>query len=137
MNFKRLVIGVMCLIASGCTADFKTEVSENAVRKFHEYLNNSDHEAIYDMSTEGFIKSDSTENMSAFFRGVRDKLGANQGADLQNWNVHIGTSGKVVTLAYVSQYENGEAHESFVFHEAGNQALLHNYNINSRVFIVH
>jgi hypothetical protein len=136
MKYKNAFIIPLLIVIGACSGGFDTEKSEQAVKRFHEHLNNSDFNAIYDSASEGFRESDEKENLIRFFRAVREKLGAYGSTELQGWKVNHGISGKVVTLTYDTKYEKGKAREVFTVFETDEGGEIHNYNVNSTVFIL-
>lgn len=136
MKYKKVLIITLLIAVGACSGGFDTEKSERVVKQFHEQLNNSDFEAIYNSATEEFKESDEKENLVRFFGAVRKKLGGYRSAERLGWNVNYGISGKVVTLTYDTKYDKGEAREVFTIFETDEGGKLHNYNVNSRVFIL-
>ena len=56
-------------------------------------------------------------------------------ANETEWHVDAARSGKLVNLFYNTQFTEGNAQEHFIFFVGGDDARLHNYEIDSPLLI--
>ncbi|HED36626.1 MAG TPA: DUF3887 domain-containing protein [Ignavibacteria bacterium] len=136
MYKKALLLIIVFLNMCSCSVDFNTDKSDQAVKDFRNYYNNKEFEEIYKKSSEAFKRNASYEKFEKYMNGIYKKLGAFKKSKDNGWNVNNNLSGKNVKLGFISQFEEGEATETFTFVENNDIALLQHYNIQSEKFII-
>jgi hypothetical protein len=135
--WKSVLIATLLVVAAGCDrlAGYTT-ASKHAVRSFHDQLNDQRYDDIIRGATAGFRNSVTPAERLAYFDGVRNGLGQHQDSDRISFSADSGPSGVGVTVTLDSRFEFGSAQETFVFVERDERMVLHDYRINSRVFMV-
>jgi hypothetical protein len=135
--WKSVLIATLLLVAAGCDrlAGYTT-ASKDAVNSFHQRLNEQRYDDIIRGATAGFRNSATPAERHAYFNGVRSGLGQHQDSDRISFSADSGPSGVGVTVTLDSRFEFGSAQETFVFVERDEGMILHDYRINSRVFMV-
>jgi hypothetical protein len=126
-----------CLLSS-CVSTLlhSGDESNQAVRHFHQELNDGQYEQICQEADSGFTQSDTHENLIKFLRGVHTKLGNATGENLIGTNVNATTSGSFIVASYDSTFVAGKAHETFTWARSGTELKLRGYNIQSNAFII-
>lgn len=134
---KSVVLAGLLLVAVGCDqlAGHAT-ASKAAVKRFHSHLNHAQYDAIIRGATAGFRASASREERLAYFDGVVSSLGRHQDSDRVAYSADSGPSGSGVTVTLNSRFEFGSAQETFIFVERDDGMVLHDYRINSQVFMM-
>jgi len=136
MNLLRRCAIAVAFIAGACTMSADTALAERAVDVFHEMLNAGQFEAIYAASADDMKKAAQREEFVALLEAVHRKLGVTKSWSKRGWNASYNTSGRFMTLAYSTIYEEGDAAEQFVYRLADGKALLAGYHINSAALIL-
>ncbi len=131
------IAGAACVpLLTACSIDEDTRIARQAVASFHQRLNQGDYREIYGNAAREFVESDTEENLVAFLQAVHAKLGDHIKAVQTNWHVNYGSQGRIVTLVYDSEYQQGRATETFVFRISDGQARLIRYDVNSRALLL-
>ena len=134
---KTVLLATFLVAAAGCDQlAGHPAASKNAVMTFHDHLNNERYDDIIRSATAGFRNSASAEERHAYFDGVRASLGRHQDSDRVTYSADSGVSGSGVTVTLDSRFEFGSAQETFVFVERQEEMVLHDYRINSQVFMM-
>ena len=134
---KSVLVAALLVASAGCDQlAGHAAASKNAVATFHDRLNNERYDDIMRSATAGFRNSASPEERHAYFDGVRNSLGQHQDSDRVAYSADSGVSGSGVTVTLDSRFEFGSAQETFVFVERQEGMVLHDYRINSQVFMV-
>lgn len=123
---------VLLVLASGCR-DTITGASRARpeVTRFREQMKARQFEAIFDGAHPEFQKLAPKEKVLALFSAVDRKLGALKEATEVNWNSRTNKGVTNVALVFRSQYEGGEATETFTYRISDGRAQLLGYNISS------
>jgi len=134
---KMVLFASLLAIATGCDliAGHGT-ASDAAVQRFHSRLNDQQFDDIIRTATAGFRISSPAAERHAYFEGVVASLGQHQDSDRVALTAGSGVSGSGVTVTLDSRFEYGSAQETFVFVERNEELVLHDYRINSQVFMV-
>ena len=135
-NASPIILLLFSVFLVSCSGAFDIEAEQALVAKFHEHLNAENHNAIYEMGSQGFKASGSKEEFVEYFSAVRKKLGKYESTALVNWSVNYDISGNFTDLEYESVFEEGKAQEAFRITTNDKIAKLHIYKINSNVFIL-
>lgn len=128
-------IAALPVVVNSCSLTKGKSIGEQAVVQFHNQFNAGQYHQIYSQSDEGFRKATSEADTLAWFEAVRRKLGTVRNSNQTGWHVNATPNGTMVTLAFDVEFSEGKATEQFVFHIAGDKALLLNYNVNSPLLI--
>jgi hypothetical protein len=120
----------------GCSASANIDAAKAGVQQFHDLLNTSQFEAVYDQSDQAMKQTASADRLVKLLSAVHRKLGAAGDSALQNWNVNHTTSGQFVTLNYKTTFAGGAGDENFVYRMDGGRAKLAGYHIVSDALIL-
>jgi hypothetical protein len=131
-----LTVFISVALLAACSVSADTSQAEQGVRHFHELLDAGQSAAIYEAAGEDLKKVSTEAEFVAFLDAVHRKLGSSRSSSQKGWNVNYGTSGKFITLNYVTVYAEGEATEQFVYRLSDKEAVLAGYHVNSNVFIL-
>jgi len=135
MRLLAVSISTLSLLCA-CSMSGDTAVAEQAVPKFHEFLDAGRFAEIYEGASADLKNAGSQGDFVALLDAVHRKLGMVKSSEKQGWNVNYDTSGTFVTLTYKTTYAEGEAGEQFVYRIKGSAAALAGYHINSMALIV-
>jgi len=138
-TLKRLIV-LLCLLASGLAVVLwalgrrtyrNYGIASAAVDHFHQELNNSDYETIYEEASDEFRRSGNRPDMVKFFQMVHEKMG-NSG-DKKAAGFHVSwTNGRVtVNQVFDTEFALGQGQESFVWTIEHDHARLYGYHIDS------
>lgn len=135
--WKTVVLAGLLLATVGCDQlSGQATASKDAVERFHDQLNNERYDAIIRDATAGFRIAATPSERHAYFDGVRSSLGRHQDSDRVAYSSDFGPSGSGVTVTLDSRFEFGSAQETFIFVERDDALVLHDYRINSQVFMM-
>ena len=112
-----------------------TALAENEVPRFHEALDSSQFEFLYNNGSENLKKAATMKEFVSLLEAVHRKLGNVSSSNKKTWNVNYHTSGTFVTLTYDTVFTQGKGTEQFVYKLSGKEAQLVGYHINSNDLI--
>ena len=90
-----------------------------------------DFEGMYESTSDEFKAATAKAQILALFEAIDRKLGALQQAKQVNWSVSTHNLVTTVVLVYSTQFEDGEATETFTFRIEDNVPELLVYNVSS------
>ena len=130
---KQLVLwGLAWLLLSGCSDTINgKEIAEPEVARFHERLKARDFEGMYESTSDDFKAAAPKSQVLALFEAIDRKLGTVQGTKQLNWSVNTQNFVTIVVLVYATEFQDGEATETFTFRIKDNVPELIGYNISS------
>lgn len=130
---KQFVLwAVVWLLLLGCSNTINGKaIAEPAVARFHERLKARDFEGMYESTSDEFKAATAKSQILALFEAIDRKLGALQQAKQVNWSVSTHNLVTTVVLVYSTQFEDGEATETFTFRIEDNVPELLGYNVAS------
>jgi len=107
----RTVLAVALLLAAlcGCSMSADTAAAEQGVPKFHEQLDASRFDEIWEQSGDEMKKAMPQPEFVEFLAAVHRKLGNTKSADKTGWNVNYQTSGSLITLGYKATRRNSSS----------------------------
>lgn len=106
-----------------------------AAKRFHTQLNAGQYEEIYSEADEAFSTSDKHDELLKFLTQVHIKLGNAGVAKQVHLNVNATTGGTFVVSEFVTQFDEGQAQETFIWRKSGDGLKLYRYNVQSKVFL--
>ncbi len=136
MNNKNnilVVLMILSFLSVNCFMKEGIEAGEKAVRKFHNQYDNEEFNQIYDDATDEFKNSDSKKNIVEFLEKAREKWGKVKDSRRTSWNINKNLSGTFATVKFKTDFENGEATETFVFLISEKEAILSNYRVKEEL----
>jgi hypothetical protein len=123
------------LILCGCGKSREAAVA--ATEQFRARVGGGRYGEIYRDATTAFRDSATEPEFIKMMDAVAKKLGKFRSASPRGWNVNMGTAGRIVTLAFTSEFEKGRAVETFVWKGRGDEMALQGYNINSPALLTY
>lgn len=137
MRAISLVAAVMvAVLCGGCKDMLKGhEESQKGVDDFHKLYNAGKYAEIFASADPDFGKAITLPDFQKFLDVVQRKLGKVKSSSEDGWRVNSLNGRTYVSLSEKTEFEKGEAVESFVFVMHDGQAFLYNYNVNSRALI--
>ncbi|MBN8707980.1 MAG: hypothetical protein BGO12_21975 [Verrucomicrobia bacterium 61-8] len=132
-----LVAAVMVAVLCGGCKDMLKGHEQGAmgVEDFHKLYNAEKYAEIFTSADPDFGKSVTLPDFKKFLDAVHRKLGPVTGSTEDGWRINSLNGKTYVSLSQKTEFEKGVAVESFTFVMHDGQALLYNYNVNSRALI--
>jgi len=127
------VLTVACLLQA-CTQSEELRRAEHAVAAFHEAAQRGAFKEIYAAASPEMRAAIGEDSFLGLMRAVSGKLGAYASSELKEHRIDQQPAMTLVTLVYVSRFQQGPALERFVFKLAEDRAVLVSYNIHSPAF---
>ena len=124
------LVATLLLVACGDTVH-GVEYAEPAVAEVRTMMKQHEFEKIYDTSSELFRNATPREKGVALFAAIERKLGALRSAKQINWGVNTNNGVTIATLVYASEYEQGQATETFNIEIDHGKGKLAGFNIQS------
>jgi hypothetical protein len=116
-------------LASACMSATDNAAITNAVTEFHDRQARGEDAAIYQGATPDLRAAASLQDLTRLDAAVRAVQGCSDpGANPDQWNNAINTSGHFITATYNRRCGGGPLVETFVFRMDGAQPLLQSYN---------
>ena len=128
-----LLLLVGCLI-QGCTGSDELRKAERAVATFREAVQRGAFKEIYAAASPEMRSAIGESSFLGLMQAVSGKLGAYVGSELKEHRINPQPAMTLVTLAYVTRFQQGAALERFVFKLSEDRAALVSYNIHSPAF---
>jgi hypothetical protein len=128
--FVAALAGTLLLVACGDTVH-GVEYAEPAVAEVRAMMKQHEFEKIYDTSSELFRNATPREKGVALFAAIERKLGALRSAKQITWGVNTNNGVTIATLVYASEYEQGQATETFNIEIDHGKGKLAGFNIQS------
>lgn len=119
---------LIVLNLSACGFSEGMDETNAMVDHFHELTNKQDHQAIYNMGNAAFKDVVSYEKLDNLLKLRHDNLGKSLTKTRTGYKFFTGLSGKTITVAYTTEFQLGNATESFKFTVEDNQYYLLEYN---------
>ena len=132
----RSAILAASLLLAGCSAGADMKTAGAAVNQFHQQLDAGQFDAVYANSDPAMKAATTAPDLTNLLAAVHRKLGNTKSASQMGINVNFGTAGEVIRTSYKTEFDNGEAIETFTFRIDQAQAKLVGYNINSNALIL-
>nr|WP_137678143.1 hypothetical protein [Parerythrobacter lutipelagi] len=121
---------LLAAILAACNPMEQLADGEGAVAEFHQRLNASDFEAIWNDSHKDFKASGARDSALAFLAGVHERMGAVKSTSRQSFNINSNNGVTTVKVTQKTEFQRGSATETFEFVRNGERLQLWNYNIN-------
>jgi hypothetical protein len=105
-----------------------------AVQHFHQELNDSEYEQIYQEADAGFREASTHNDVIKLLQSVHTRLGNATASSVTRLDINSDAKGTFVTAAYNSTFARGSAVETFKWLRKGTDLTLYSYNVRSNVF---
>jgi hypothetical protein len=110
-------------------------LSNNAVARFHQEINQGDYDAIWADADDGFRIGGTKDQLVGVLQKIHDKLGNSSSATLFNIQVNANTRGSFVVATYNSKFATGPAQERFIWKKTSNNVKLYRYDVQSKALM--
>lgn len=135
MSWVSLLVFALCVLLATCApAHRSTELSEEAVRQFHNQLDSGKYAEIYDAADEQLKRTTSEAGFANVLQSVHEKLGNVRQSSLSwsriSWH---GQQRTTVRLMLHTNFTSGTGDEDFVWQINGDRVTLGSYKIKSNV----
>jgi hypothetical protein len=129
-------IVVTLAVVAGCSASQDISAAKEQVARFRDLMAAQQFGQIYSEASDNLKKTTREQDLVNLLSAIDRKLGAVKTAADNGWKVDVNTAGTSITLSFKTQYERGDAVETFVYRSTGGKPLLAAYNINSTALII-
>jgi hypothetical protein len=137
VKVTKLLLIAAILLAGACGVGENKETAARATGQFRINYEQRKYAAIYAAASPEFQKVTSEAEFGQFLAKIREKLGSTIDVNEGPYNVMFTPSGTVITMNYTTEFQRGEAVETFVWRIAGGSGpQLVAYNINSKQLIL-
>lgn len=138
-TFKRLIV-LLCLLAFGLATVLwavgkrtyrNYGIASAAVDHFHQQMNNSDYDAIYEEASDEFRRSGNRPELVKFLQMVHEKMGNSGDRKAAGFHLNWSNGRGTVNQVFNTEFALGQGEESFVWVVQQDQAKLYSYRIDS------
>lgn len=138
-TLKRLIV-LLCLLAFGLAIVLwafgrrtyrNYGIASAAVDHFHQELNNSDYDAIYEEASDEFRRSGNRPDIVKFLQMVHEKMGNSGTRKASGFHVNWRNGRVTVDEVFNTEFALGQGQESFVWIVEQDHARLYGYHIDS------
>jgi hypothetical protein len=112
-----------------------SKLADQAVQRFHAQLNRGAFDEICREGDEAFSQGEKHDELLHFLEQVHGKLGNVAAGKLVNLHVKAGTSGTFLTAQFTTEFDQGQAAETFTWRKSGSTLKLYGYNVQSSAFL--
>jgi hypothetical protein len=112
------------------------KLADAAVGRFHADLDEGNYEQIYLDADETFRKGGNKEEFIKLIDAMHRKLGNTRRAILVDTSTNATLSGTFITTRYSTNFEKGQALETFTWVKRNGLLVLHEYNIQSNALVL-
>ena len=128
-----LLLILLWQCGSGLYSGYKS--GNEAVQRFHAQLNAGKYDEICSEADEAFSHSDKHDELVHFLEQVHQRLGNAGTASQVRLNVNATTGGTFVISEFTTQFEQGQAEETFTWRKGVSSLKLYRYNIQSNALL--
>jgi uncharacterized protein DUF4019 len=111
-------------------------LSNRAVRRFHQQLNNRQYEEIYQEADARFAEGGKHEELVKLLEGVHTKLGDAGSETLLNIRAKATTDATAMQTQYNTTFAKGTAVETFTWIKEHGRLRLYGYTVESKALLV-
>lgn len=131
---KRVYLFILLSVfMSGCYMTQGLEAADKAVSKFHKQYNAQKYAEIFDESGVEFKGIYDKQKVIASFEKIRNGMGRVVSSSRSGWAVNRSGDGAIATVNFVTEFENGEGKERFVFSVREDGVELVDYMFDSEI----
>jgi hypothetical protein len=112
------------------------QLADAAVGRFHADLDEGNYEQIYLDADEHFRQGGKKEEFIKLLDAMHRKLGNTRRAIRIDVSANAGLTGTFITTRYSTNFENGQAAETFKWVKQNGLLILHEYNILSNALVL-
>lgn len=129
MNLRTILAGMFALLVAACNPVAQIGGADERIEEFHETYNRGDARALYGRTAPEFREITSAGEMETLVAAVTERLGKVKSSEREGLNLNSddGTTQTVVTMR--TEFENGDATETFYFVGHGENMALAGWNV--------
>jgi hypothetical protein len=128
-----LLISLLWQCGSAFYSGYK--YGDGAAQRFHEELNTGQYEEICSEADPAFSQWRNHEGALHFLQQLHGKLGDAGVTKQVHIKVSVTTGGTFVTSEFDTQFDQGEAEETFIWRKSGINLHLYRYNVQSSALL--
>jgi hypothetical protein len=133
---KLIYMALALLLLVSCSISDDTKLAKYQVDTFHALLSSGKYNTIYSSASSDLQSATTMNDFIELLSAVGRKLGITKSSSNVSWNVNYHTSGTFVTLTQNTEFEHGDAEETFVYRIVDDRALLAGYHISSNALVI-
>ncbi len=134
MHIKFLIAALAGLLLAACNPMAQLEGAEQQIAEFHATYNEGDARALYGATAQEFRDVTPIGDMNELVAFVTERMGKVESAERAGFNVNSENGVTRTTVTMTTQFEKGEATETFVFQGGGEDMGLVGWNVDSPNF---
>lgn len=134
MHLKTIIAALAALLLAACNPMAQLNEAEAQVENFHDTYNEGDARALYGLTGEGFREITSAEQMDGLVALVNARMGKVVSTEREGININTDNGITMTTVTMKTQFEKGEALETFIFTGSGEEMGLVGWNVDSENF---
>ncbi|BDI61397.1 hypothetical protein [Qipengyuania nanhaisediminis] len=130
----RILAALAALFLAACNPMAQVDGAGEQIARFHADYNKGDAVALYDRTAPEFREVTTGEDMQALVETIAARLGKVESSDRDGINISSDNGQTITVITMASQFEQGEATETFTFLGTGDDMALAGWNVDSPVF---
>lgn len=135
MHLKTLTAALAALLLAACNPMAQLNEAEAQVESFHDTYNEGDARALYGLTGEPFREVTSAQDMVDLVALVDERMGKVVSSEREGININSDNGTTTTTVTMKTEFEKGEATETFIFMGSGEDMGLVGWNVDSPNFM--
>lgn len=135
MPIKLLVASAFALVLAACNPMAQVDAADTAIDRFHATYNESDAEALYQLTAAEFRKETSPADMVALVSRVKSHMGPVEGTARQDLKIEERDGINMTLVTMTTDFALGQGTETFTFYGSDNELRLVGWNVDSPNFL--
>ena len=133
-SIKAFAAASLALLLAACNPMAQLDSAEDEVAQFHAVYNQGDARAMYGMTAQEFRDVTSIDEMNELVDFVTERMGKVESTERAGFNVNSNNGTTVTIVTMTTQFEKGEATETFTFKGGSDELGLTGWNVDSPNF---
>jgi len=135
MYLKTIIAALAALLLAACNPMAQLNDAEAQVESFHDTYNEGDARALYGRTGEAFREVTSAQDMVDLVALVNERMGKVVSSEREGININSNNGTTTTTVTMKTEFEKGEATETFIFTGSGEDMGLVSWNVDSPNFM--
>lgn len=131
MKIRMFLAAAAALLLAACNPGAQMEEAKGQIAKFQALYNAGDAKGFYQAGGKTLRKAAKEEQVEATMALISARLGKITSSEQVGFNTAFNNGDASVTITMATRFERGEATETYVFKESGDDMELFGWNVNS------
>ncbi|WP_284125786.1 hypothetical protein [Parerythrobacter aestuarii] len=127
-QLRMFMAGAMLLLVAACNPMAELEDADAAVAQFHQRYDDGHLGAIWSTAADELRRAGSRGEFEATITRLMQVWGKTKSTEREGFNINTNNGVTTLRVTHTTQFEAGEATETFLFRRAGDGLLLQGYN---------